>query len=232
MKNLSRYSYLIIMLVSLIYGSVASASVVVSSTRVIYPAKEKEVTVKLTNQGKSPVLVQSWIDNGDINSKPDAINVPFILTPPINRVDEEKSQTLRLSYTGTSLPQDRESVFWLNVLEIPQSTRSVNISNRLQVAFRTRIKVFYRPSGLMGTADDAAKKLAWNVQGNNIIAKNSSPYYVSLLSVSVGNSDIEGDLVPPFGEKIFVLKHPVVAGTLLKYDYINDWGAVRTGETK
>ncbi|WP_219367204.1 fimbria/pilus periplasmic chaperone, partial [Enterobacter chuandaensis] len=33
--------------------------------------------------------------------------------------------------------------------------------NQLQLAFRTRIKFFYRPDGLKGTPGDAAKGLTW-----------------------------------------------------------------------
>lgn len=100
------------------------ASVVISGTRVIYSSEAKDVTVKLNNVGKAPVLIQSWIDDGDMTVKPENIRVPFILTPPINRVDPGKGQTLRLSYTGAALPMDKESVFWLNVLEIPAKNSS------------------------------------------------------------------------------------------------------------
>ncbi|WP_411705940.1 fimbria/pilus periplasmic chaperone [Edaphovirga cremea] len=54
---------------------------VIGGTRVIYPEKEREITVKLTNAGKSPVLAQSWIDDGNVDSKPDNISVPFLLIP-------------------------------------------------------------------------------------------------------------------------------------------------------
>ena len=38
------------------------ASVVIQGTRVIYPESAKEVTVKMVNEGRSPLLVQSWLD--------------------------------------------------------------------------------------------------------------------------------------------------------------------------
>ena len=38
------------------------ASVVIGTTRVIYQEKDREVTVRLTNDGKHPALVQAWID--------------------------------------------------------------------------------------------------------------------------------------------------------------------------
>ncbi len=41
----------------------AQANVVISGTRLIYPAKDWEITVKTTNMGKEPSMVQVWIDS-------------------------------------------------------------------------------------------------------------------------------------------------------------------------
>ena len=73
--------------------SAAHANVVLSGTRVIYPETEKEVTLKVNNKGKTPVLIQSWIDTGNANASPDSISSPFLLTPPMNIIDPEKGQT-------------------------------------------------------------------------------------------------------------------------------------------
>ena len=95
------------------------ASIVITGTRVIYSQGERSVSVKLNNNGKSPVLIQSWVDDGVMSKSPDTSTAPFIVTPPINRVDPGKGQTLQISFTGKHLPSDKESVFWLNVLEVP-----------------------------------------------------------------------------------------------------------------
>ncbi|MDR2227367.1 MAG: fimbria/pilus periplasmic chaperone, partial [Providencia sp.] len=199
----------------------SSASVVISGTRVIYPEKEREVTVKLSNEGRSPVLVQSWLDRGDVDSKPENINVPFLLTPPINRINPEKSQTLRISYSGGDLPSDRESVYWLNVLEIPQ-TKSDAAQNRLQVAFRSRIKFFYRPEGLKGNATEAAKGLSWSARNGHLLVNNQSPFYVSLVSITASYAGkktvIDGEMIAPFSSKEFAAKSGINA---IIYEYIN-----------
>lgn len=57
------------------------ASVVIQGTRVIYPESAKEVTVKMVNEGKSPLLVQSWLDDGNENGDPAKMKLPFIVTP-------------------------------------------------------------------------------------------------------------------------------------------------------
>ena len=214
------------------------ASVIVNGTRVIYNGNEKEVSVRLTNTGTLPVLVQSWIDEGDMNARPDRIRTPFTLTPPINRINADKSQTLRISYIGSpALPQNKESVYWLNLLEVPASKKDDSL-NKLQVAFRTRIKLFYRPAGLTDRAKvtEAAEKIKWTVSGGKLIASNSSPYFISLVSVSLKNAgkngSVEGEMVPPMGSYTFNLPKSVNAGagSLLIYEYVNDWGALRKVE--
>lgn len=139
------------------------AGVVINGTRVIYPGDEKEITVQVSNNGQRPVLVQSWLDTGDSEATPDTITTPFILTPPINRLDSGKAQALRISSLTTSaLPQDRESLYWLNVLEIPGRPGSeIKNENYLQLAVRSRIKFFWRPASLKEGAARAPQALSW-----------------------------------------------------------------------
>lgn len=107
-------------------------------TRVVYPSNAREITLQLSNNGTAPSLVQAWIDDGNAKSTPDEANVPFIITPPISRVEATKGQTLRITALPNSsqLSQQQESIFWLNVLDIPpkpegktQQDQSTPISN-------------------------------------------------------------------------------------------------------
>lgn len=204
--------------------SVASASIVITGTRVIYPSDAREVSVKLNNTGKRPVLIQSWIDNGDAKARPETLHVPFVLTPPINRVEPDKGQTLRISYTGQPLPVDRESIYWLNVLEIPAKNPLLKNENYLQMAFRSRLKLFFRPATLQGKANDAAKMLVWHAQDGQIVAKNPTPYYVSLVNIAVNDKKAEADIVAPFAEESYKL--PGKTGDKITVSYVNDYGAV------
>lgn len=114
----------IIMLASLLLSAGnAWANIVINGTRVLYPENNKEVIVQLINTGDAPALVQSWIDDGDINSTPETANVPFLLSPPVVKVSEHNGQQLRIKKLPANLPGDRESVFFLNVLDIPRSRK-------------------------------------------------------------------------------------------------------------
>ena len=104
----------------------AQAGIVVNGTRFIYPAKQQEIGVRISNDGTLPSLVQVWVDRGDPDTRPEDAEAPFLLTPPIFRVDPNQGQSVRLAFTGESLPGDRESLFWLNLLDITScSSRSV-----------------------------------------------------------------------------------------------------------
>ncbi|MBC3378698.1 fimbria/pilus periplasmic chaperone [Serratia fonticola] len=207
-----------------LFSASSLASVVISGTRVIYPSDAKEVSVKISNGGSAPVLLQSWIDNGDANAKPSAIKVPFVLTPPMNRVEPGKGQTLRISYAGGSLPMDKESVFWLNVLEVPAKAQGKVTENRLQMAFRSRIKLFYRPAGLEGNPNEAVKALTWSSQGNRLQAANPTPYYVSLVNLSVNGKKLDHAMVAPRSTMTIDLAGN--AGSTISGSYVNDYGAV------
>ncbi|EKK8734914.1 fimbria/pilus periplasmic chaperone, partial [Salmonella enterica] len=86
----------------------ARASIVIMGTRVVYPEQKKSINVQLHNGENSPSLVQVWLDTGDASASPDSVRVPFVITPPVSRVEPGTGQTLRIMYTGEPLPRDRE----------------------------------------------------------------------------------------------------------------------------
>ncbi|WP_454731694.1 MULTISPECIES: fimbria/pilus periplasmic chaperone [Cupriavidus] len=222
-------------------GSAASAwaGVVISGTRVIYPAQAKQVTVKVTNDGKVPALLQSWVDDGNARADANTASMPFTLLPPIARIDPGKGQSLRLVYTQEPLPQDRESVYWLNVLEVPPKLQSDAPANVLQMAFRSRLKIFFRPSGLPGDANSAPARLTWAIQpaaggagGYVAKASNPTPYHVSIASAAVETGgkryQAKAEMVPPLGSielPVEGLARPAGDAQVV-FTTVNDYGAV------
>jgi chaperone protein EcpD len=216
----------------------ASANVIINGTRVIYPGNAREVSVKLDNNGTDPALVQAWLDSGNPKVTPDKSDAPFVLTPPITRIEPKKGQTLRVMYTGQPLPQDHESVFWLNMLEVPPMPKGEAAKNYVQLAFRSRIKVFFRPSGLKGLADDAPKQLHFRVvpteggQGFSLECSNPTQYHVSFASAGVmvaGQLFVfdKGGMIAPNAKAAFPLKglsSMPAAGTEVDFTTINDYG--------
>ncbi|WP_050479468.1 fimbrial biogenesis chaperone [Herbaspirillum rhizosphaerae] len=222
----------------------ADASVVINNTRVVFPSNEREVSIRMTNEGLSPGLVQMWLDKGDVKSVPNEIQVPFLLTPPLFRIDPAKGQTVRMILNPTEkLPQDKESLFWLNMLEVPPRPQNIdtNDTSYMQMAFRTRIKVFYRPQAL-NTQEQlltAPGRLTWKLVRNGdayaLEARNPTPYYLNLTKAGLGvpkaekpeAMNEEGGMLPPGGEARFELKdlHKApAAGVKVRFTYLNDYG--------
>lgn len=220
----------------------AIARVVVNGTRVVYPAAKREVTISIRNSSETPSLVQAWLDAGDPDSKPDESKAPFVLTPPLFRLDPTKVQSLRLVYTHDPLPEDRESLFWLNVLDVPpRAAANPDLPNQLDLAFKHRMKVFFRPASLKGSAADAPAALTWNVlssAGKPVAIQVSNPtaYHVSLtqISATIAGHPVtaKADMVDPFASRTFELPDAVTApnGTVaIEYWFVNDYGGNVTG---
>ncbi|HET6431366.1 fimbrial biogenesis chaperone [Dyella sp.] len=225
-------------LVALLGIAPAHASVVIAGTRVVFPAAGGEVTVRLNNEGTQPALVEAWIDDGDPKSTPDTAKVPFLVTPPLARMNAGKGQSIRIIYTGQPLPPDRESLFWLNVLEIPPKpvARPGEEQNTLQFAVRSRLKLFFRPAGLAGDVPTAAQQLTWTaVRDGDAVAleaRNSSPYYITFSAVSVASGGKvyaggSGMVAPNASLRVPVkdLAGTPAAGSVVDYTIINDFGA-------
>jgi len=183
--------------------------------------------------------VQAWIDDGNAKSTPDEANVPFIITPPISRVEATKGQTLRITALPTSsqLSQQQESIFWLNVLDIPpkpegktqQKDQVTSTSNNfLQLAVRSRIKFFYRPTGLKENVDQLSDKVEWKINDQYLMIKNPTPFFLTITSIFQTSEDHKTDLlqqglmIAPFSEVKIKLKNKNLAD--MSFVYINDYG--------
>ncbi|MDR0184017.1 fimbria/pilus periplasmic chaperone [Lysobacter sp. UC] len=212
----------------------AHADIQISGTRVIYPADEPEVTVQVENYGRGPRLLQVWTDGGDVTETAATSTAPFLVTPPMSRLEPGKGQALRLMFTGADVPQDRESVYWLNVLEVPPRPKGQGGSdNFLQFAVRTRIKIFYRPEGLRGAPMDSIGQLTWRLVHAGAAATlectNPTAYNVSFAEVRPERAAREtmpkGGMCPAMGRATFPVQGQPGAGpgTVL-LTAINDYG--------
>ncbi|GMR28333.1 fimbria/pilus periplasmic chaperone [Stenotrophomonas sepilia] len=224
---------------SLLAGFNADARVVVEGNRVIYTEGTKELSVRTQNAGKGPVLVQAWVSAYGARTSPADSDAPFVILPPVVRIDEGKHQVFRLRFLGDDLPADRESVFTLNLAEIPASPVGEAASTAvLNIVLRNRLKLFYRPQSISKLhASDAIEGLRWSVVSEGqrwaLEAKNDSPFHVSTVSASVtvnGRSTAASnvDMLRPYGAQRFPLPGTFSAASSgnVTFKYINDHGGV------
>lgn len=225
--NLGFFSFLLIF-----YAQLSHAGVVIGGTRIIYPSDQAEVQVALKNKDNDKrYLVQNWVSNID-DSK-----APFIITPPIYKLEESRQTLLHVVYTGNkdALPQDRESLFLMNVKSVSAIPENLRSSNTLQFAIKNKMKLFYRPA----TLDNNAAKSAWTLLQfrrlqTQLVVKNPTPFYVTFGQLTLGGQPISPSthqkapsaltmMVAPFSEQSFVI--PASAKGQLVWTAINDFGS-------
>ncbi|MEO9384143.1 fimbrial biogenesis chaperone [Chromobacterium phragmitis] len=227
MNKLQRGLGLAGMLAALALPMAAKANILLDRTRVIYLEQDKNVSMVLTNKNsEQPFLVQSWLSDGDGKR----LASPFLVLPPLQRIEAAEKGVVRLTrIPDNALPLDRESLFYLNIQEIPPKSDKENV---LQLAIKSRIKVFYRPKDAqLPRGENPAKQLqpAFDAASGKLVLKNPSPYYITLTGISLPGDksprDLNGQMVPPKGEASIPLK---ALPASLKLSNINDYGAQDT----
>jgi len=182
------------------------------STRVIYHEAQGEVTVPVQYAvDGGPILMQTWLDDGSDHVRPQDQNPPFLLTPSVARMQPGQTQTVRILKTRDDLPQDRESLFYLNVLEVPPVADDLREDQRnaLQIAAHTTVKFFYRPKGLLVESGTAPQQLRFVLEGATtddadgarvrvrVRVLNPSPYHVTLRDLKLHNGSTSEHAADP-----------------------------------
>ncbi|MGQ6550649.1 fimbria/pilus periplasmic chaperone (plasmid) [Serratia sp. JSRIV001] len=211
------------------------AAISLDRTRVVFPGSEKSVSLNVSNQNPSlPYLAQGWIE--DANGNKLEGGGPLTLLPPVQRIEPKgKGQIKIQAMPGLSLlPQDKETLFYLNLREIPPKS---NKPNTLQIALQTRIKLFYRPAALAQAAAEQQtspfqNKLTLSKSGDTYTVNNPTPYYITLIGASAkAGGDLlkgfEAMMVPPKGSAPLGGKASDL-GNSPALVYVNDYGGQPT----
>jgi len=215
------------------------AGVTAERTRVIFPQGQREVSLVLANQNDYPVVVQTWVDDGSPDSGPDEAEAPIIPLPAMFQLAIGQRQSLRLLFVGPAPAVDRESLYWLNFLEVPPSgpVGQESDSTRLTVTMRTQMKVIYRPTALKAEAGHAAGKLTFRLECDHLLAANPTPFYITLSGLALCNGQpvavaAEGLLAPNSAVRI-VDSVPGCAhqDPAVQFTWIDDEGNSQPGRT-
>lgn len=208
----------------------AYAGVTLSGTRLIYhgDSKEASINVKSASADKTPYLIQGFVDNnGQTGEQSSTEKLPFTVTPPLFRLEAGTENTLRVIKTGVGLPEDHESIYWLDVKAIPSNNPEDKGKNIIRFSLKNRIKLIYRPGGIDDPSDEVVQKsFSFEKHGQQIVINNRSPYYITLYSLKVGGSSVNTNkdgMIAPKGTKSFAL--PAGSAGDITWQYINDYGA-------
>lgn len=202
--------------------STAYSAIQAMASRVIYDAENKAATLALRNNASKAYMVQAWLESGEYNK---GESIPFVVTPPLIKLESGKEAALRFIYAGQGLPTDRESQFWINIQEIPPKSDQ---ENTLQLAIRSKIKLFYRPTKIDLRLEDAVKHLKWYVKDQSLYLENNSPLHVTIGDLKLNDQSavvksMNQDMVAPYSN-IVVLKDLSYPVKSLEFTYINDYG--------
>lgn len=213
---------------SALFSIGADAGIVLSGTRLIYDGSVREASITHRNTSDVPYVVQTWVESQD-----GGMDTPFFVTPALSRVEGGKEGLLRVLKVGGALPEDRESMFWLNVKEIPKADSRDNV---LQIAVRTRIKLFYRPAGLK-PALRGPTLLKWRLRGQAapgqcvLAVNNTSAYHMTFAEIKVGDDQKTESLnvrtLAPFSTDRWHLAR-CAENMQVNYSFVNDFGATDT----
>lgn len=211
-----------VVLLPLIIPLLPEAGVVIGGTRVIFAGNNKETSLNVSNpEQERPYLIQSWAE-GENGGK-----APFLVTPPLFRLDPGQENVLRIVLTRGGLPQDRESLYWLNIKSVPQLEKSSSGANVLHLTVKTRLKLFYRPAALAKGAEEAWRQVKFAVRGSTLSAHNPTPYYINLKQITAGGKPVNATLaaltLAPFARRDYPL--PAGAAGQISWSVITDYGS-------
>ncbi|WP_164097135.1 fimbria/pilus periplasmic chaperone, partial [Serratia marcescens] len=80
---------------------------------------------------------------------------------------------------SNTLPQNQESLFYLNVLDIPPNASVNDGKNVVKFAIQNRIKLFYRPESVAGVTQASFHHLDLKQKGKNVLLKNNSANWIT-----------------------------------------------------
>lgn len=219
-------SKLCVTLALLMGSNTALATLSADQTRYIFTGNKDSLNITVTNNDKERTFGgQAWVDNIiEKDTRP-----TFVVTPSFFKVKAQGKQTMRVIAASDHLPQDKESVYWLNIQDIPPAMKGSGIA----VALRTKIKLFYRPESLLEGRKGAEQGITQQSRPDGkVVLVNTTPYIYAIgglvgkdgKKINVNSEDANKLLMFMPGDEV------QVNGKVEKVESVNDYGELETWE--
>ncbi|MDX7986634.1 molecular chaperone [Xenorhabdus sp. 12] len=165
------------------------ASISLDRTRIVFPGDKQSIALNIVNENQElPYLAQAWLED---ENQQKITTGPLVATPPVQRLQPGKRGLVRLEATSAAnlLAQDRESLFYFNLREIPPKSEQDNV---LQIALQTKIKLFYRPKAIQKEPNAVWQDqlILHKISGGYRI-ENPTPYYITM--IGMGNNQEQSE---------------------------------------
>lgn len=228
MIRFKRTTVPLLALLSACTAQTSLAAVSLDRTRVIFTGAEKSVSLSISNQNTQlPYLAQGWIEN----EQSEKITSPMVVLPPVQRLEPGASSQIKIQGLPeiSKLPQDRESLFYFNLREIPPRSDK---PNTLQIALQTRVKLFYRPIAIATKTGSSEtpwqEQLTLTRQGDRYQVNNPTPYFITVIEATrdlkaESPADFKPLMIPPKAQQDLGVSSKVL-GEKPVLTYINDYG--------
>ncbi|WP_058911422.1 fimbria/pilus periplasmic chaperone [Entomohabitans teleogrylli] len=197
-------------------------------TRLIFNAGENSVSLALSNSEQQPTLVQVWADEGDPRVAPDQVKTPVVVIPPVFKMQPGELRSVKLLLTQRAgLASDRETLYWLNIFQIPPMTSADQQRlHKVVLPLRIRMKLFIRPDGVAPPAEKDGEKLRFTFMaaGQQLLIDNPTPWFLTLSRVQCGAYHAAGLMVAPKSRLPVDLQGAGGDCRVVNYELINDSG--------
>lgn len=211
------------------------AGIALDATRIIFSSADdtsgQSVGIISSSDSSTPYLIRTQILATPYS---DEGSTPFLVTPSLFRLEPGATNQVRIMKKNVSLPQDKESIFYLRAIAIPTSDKvqaesKSNIGGNVQISTGSVIKLFYRPAHLAMPQQQAMKSLIFTRSEKGITVYNPSPYYITLNSLKIANKVIpisvkQGNtLIAPMSRNTYFR---VPQQGSVEWKTLNDYGGV------
>ncbi|EOA8958779.1 fimbria/pilus periplasmic chaperone [Vibrio harveyi] len=163
-------------LVSFLSINSAFAALSLDATRYIFKGDKAVLSPVVENQSERDFGAQVWLENiVEKDTRP-----TFIATPSFFKVKGKGRQVFRIMKASDHMPKDKESIYWLNLQEIPPKKKGSGIA----MAIRTKVKMIYRPEAIVKDRRGAEKNLTVSYLPGERWLENTTPYIFAIDSVT------------------------------------------------